>query len=561
MNEPVILCVDDQEIVLSSLKRELMSAFGAEYLIETAEDGDDALELFADLLAEGYDIPLVISDQIMPGLKGHEFLQRLHERAPDTLKIMLTGQADMDAVIHAVNSANLYRYIAKPWEHTDLVLTVKEAVEKYFQDRRVVQQHLELQQLYLQAQAELAERKRMTAMLHEREARIRAILNTAGDGILTINQGGLIQSCNPAAERIFGYAAADMSGRPIHHLIPQLDRQPQALSALAVHSEPAGISHHELNGQRQSGARFPLEITLTELRLGAQQFFIGIVRDTTERKQAEQERLKLFAIQRELTIARDIQQSLLPPPEPEWPGLEVICYNAPARDVGGDFYYYATFPTAAAAMHRPASISQWDRIYGLAIGDISGKGVSAALLVATLLPIVDAVFAVSCTPTERMYDLDRKILPYTNRRCQNCAFCYIELEHLRSPAGDADRTLLRGVNAGGIPPYLKRADGTVEIIDIGGLPLGLGVEIEFKYEEQTAMLARGDILILVSDGVVEASNEDDDMLGFEYFMDILRTAPATTARALIEYLKIRLAQFVGAAEQHDDITMIVAYIR
>ena len=226
MNEPVILCVDDQEIVLSSLKRELMSAFGAEYLIETAEDGDDALELFADLLAEGYDIPLVISDQIMPGLKGHEFLQRLHERAPDTLKIMLTGQADMDAVINAVNSANLYRYIAKPWEHTDLVLTVKEAVEKYFQDRRVVQQHLELQQLYLQAQAELAERKRMTAMLHEREARIRAILNTAGDGILTINQGGLIQSCNPAAERIFGYSATEISGRPIYHLIPQLDGQP-----------------------------------------------------------------------------------------------------------------------------------------------------------------------------------------------------------------------------------------------------------------------------------------------------------------------------------------------
>lgn len=141
MKELVILCVDDEDIVLRSLQRELNHTLGKRYIIETATGGEDALELFRELQEDGHEIPVVIADHIMPGIKGADLLQRIHDIAPRTMKIMLTGQADMQAVIRAVNSANLYRYIAKPWERADLALTVKEAIRRYVQEKKLEKQN------------------------------------------------------------------------------------------------------------------------------------------------------------------------------------------------------------------------------------------------------------------------------------------------------------------------------------------------------------------------------------------------------------------------------------
>lgn len=141
MKEFVILCVDDEDIVLRSLQRELHHTLGKKYIIETATGGEDALELFQELERDGHEIPVVIADHIMPGMKGADLLQRIHDIAPHTMKIMLTGQADMQAVIRAVNSASLYRYIAKPWERADLALTVKEAIRRYVQEKKLQKQN------------------------------------------------------------------------------------------------------------------------------------------------------------------------------------------------------------------------------------------------------------------------------------------------------------------------------------------------------------------------------------------------------------------------------------
>lgn len=141
MTTDIILCVDDEEIVLRSLQRELNEALGQEYLIEVAEGGEEALELFEEFQEDGQDVPVVISDHIMPGMKGDELLQRIHQRSPDTLTIMLTGQADLTAVTNAVNHANLYQYIAKPWESTHLAMTVKEALRRYTHERTIERQH------------------------------------------------------------------------------------------------------------------------------------------------------------------------------------------------------------------------------------------------------------------------------------------------------------------------------------------------------------------------------------------------------------------------------------
>ena len=146
MREPVVLCADDEKIVLNSLRRELNEVLGDEFLIETAESGEEALDVFQEFLEGGHEIPLVISDQLMPGMKGHELFLQLHSLSPQTLNIMLTGQANLFAVTYALNFSNLYRYIPKPWEKTDLAMTVREAIHKYFQTQKIAEQHQMLQQ-------------------------------------------------------------------------------------------------------------------------------------------------------------------------------------------------------------------------------------------------------------------------------------------------------------------------------------------------------------------------------------------------------------------------------
>lgn len=147
MNKPVILCVDDEKMILISLKEQLKRYFGDECSIETVESGEEALEVLEELSAEQTELPIVIADQIMPGMKGDDLLIHIHQLLPRTLKILLTGQANADAVGNAVNYAQLYRYIAKPWEEADLRLTVSEALRSYFQDKQLEEQNRILQQL------------------------------------------------------------------------------------------------------------------------------------------------------------------------------------------------------------------------------------------------------------------------------------------------------------------------------------------------------------------------------------------------------------------------------
>ena len=156
----IILCVDDDSTVLNALRSVFAKHFGSELQVEFAESGDEALEIAAELRAQGKELGLVLSDFMMPGMKGDEFLVRLHEMSPNTVKILLTGQSDLTGVKRAINEANLYRFLEKPFLNEDIVLTVRGAVRAYFQERDLIRQNEQLRRLNAELESIVAERTR-----------------------------------------------------------------------------------------------------------------------------------------------------------------------------------------------------------------------------------------------------------------------------------------------------------------------------------------------------------------------------------------------------------------
>jgi two-component system, sensor histidine kinase and response regulator len=142
-----IICVDDEDIILEALKDQLGPFFENHFLIETSTTAEEALEIYDELVQHGYEVPVVISDYLMPTMRGDEFLIKIHERNPNILKILLTGHANIEGITNAINNANLYRFIPKPWDRDDLILTVREAIRSFIQELEIRRKNIELQEI------------------------------------------------------------------------------------------------------------------------------------------------------------------------------------------------------------------------------------------------------------------------------------------------------------------------------------------------------------------------------------------------------------------------------
>lgn len=147
MDIPVVLCVDDEPIILQSLRIELRNALAGQCTLETAESGEEALDIFAELHQEGRPLAILISDQNMPGMKGHEVLSKIKALSPSTFTILLTGFSDLEGVRQAVNNADLYRYITKPWKKEEFLFTIREALRSFQQARLIREQTLKIEKL------------------------------------------------------------------------------------------------------------------------------------------------------------------------------------------------------------------------------------------------------------------------------------------------------------------------------------------------------------------------------------------------------------------------------
>jgi diguanylate cyclase (GGDEF)-like protein len=267
-----IVCIDDDWGILKSLGEQLKRNFGKDYDIELANGGEDALSICAELATEGKDIALIISDQRMPGVGGDALLIHLHTLYPKTLKIMLTGQADADSVGNVVNAAALYRYIRKPWDEGDLILTVTEALRRFRQEKQLVEQNELL--------------KEINARLESSLSLLLATLEATADGILVLDNFGKVVSFNQKFISIWNLSASsstcyrdDLTEVILKQLIKPDTTKFQALFA-QVNTE----KHGSLNLKNGSIVEYYLQPYQLEGEIvgGVLSF-----RDVTQKKQTE----------------------------------------------------------------------------------------------------------------------------------------------------------------------------------------------------------------------------------------------------------------------------------
>jgi serine phosphatase RsbU (regulator of sigma subunit) len=234
-------------------------------------------------------------------------------------------------------------------------------------------------------------------------------------------------------------------------------------------------------------------------------------------------------VDQELATARRIQQTLLPKVIPALSGWEIATHYQPARAVGGDFYDFLPFA---------------DGRLGLVLGDVTDKGVPAALVMATTRSMLRAAALDSATPgpvLARVNDLLYADLPAS--MFVTCFYAILD------PATGH----VIYANAGQDLPYLRRADGCVAELRATGMPLGLMPGME--YEEREDALALGDGVLFYSDGLVEAHDPAREMFGFPRLAELL--AGTTLDRRVLEMLLGALATFTGPAwEQEDDVTLV-----
>jgi len=244
-------------------------------------------------------------------------------------------------------------------------------------------------------------------------------------------------------------------------------------------------------------------------------------------------------MKRDLEIARDIQKWLLPANPPAIPGLSLAFAARPANTVAGDFYDAFPRPAPGAEPH-----------FLLAIADVAGKSIPAALLMATFQASLKTLAATGCSLDELVAGMNR----YATTNSQGgLRFTTAFLAEF-----DPSSHRLTYINAGHNPPILRRASGAIEHLTSGGLPLGINADA--GYQAGSLILQSSDWLAIFTDGLVEAVNAQGQEYGEERLLNVLYSAASSMPDALLRRIMSDLDVFVGATPQHDDVTCIVVKV-
>src|SRR5579872_3960228 len=242
-------------------------------------------------------------------------------------------------------------------------------------------------------------------------------------------------------------------------------------------------------------------------------------------------------MKRDLQIAREIQTWLLPGAPPQIPGISVAYATRPANTVAGD--YYDVFP-------RPGKTNEDNRVV-FAVADVAGKSIPAAMLMATF----QASLKTLSTAQVALPELAANMNKYA---CSNSQGGLRFTTAFLAEYDTANRSFTY-INAGHNNPILRRVNGSIERLDVGGLPLG--IQPEAVYESASVTLLPGDWLIIFTDGLVEAENVRQEEYGEYRLLNAISAGAATAPSEMLNRLMAELDLFVGSTPQHDDVTCLL----
>lgn len=372
------------------------------------------------------------------------------------------------------------------------------------------------------------------------------VIRSIFDGVIIIDRFGVIKTCNPAAEKIFGYQASALIGHKISTLMsePHASQHQDYLERFLATGVPhiLGKSRRGLPGRRSNGESFPMDLMISQMQINDEPAFIGVVRDISDytKTATELERLRLKekelldTLQRELIIASEIQKNMIPKGNflfQEIHHIRAFGIFRPAKEIGGDFY--------------DAFFIGKNHIV-VAIGDVSGKGIPAAMFMMKTMALLRSRIT-------RPKKFATALMTINKLLCVNNdtnMFSTLFVGMLDTSTGE-----LSYMNAGHNPPLIASQNSGFKLLDVPKNML-LGVCESARYEVAHRQLQHGDSLVLYTDGVTEAENNHEVLYSTARTIAVLsETNSDSDAKQLAQGLLSDIHQFIGTHPQSDDITI------
>jgi serine phosphatase RsbU (regulator of sigma subunit)/CheY-like chemotaxis protein len=543
-NKLKLMVVDDEPDNLDLLYR----TFRREFEVFRADSAITALQI----LDQQGEMAVIISDQRMPEMLGTEFLSKTVEPFPDTIRIVLTGYTDVEDLVEAINSGKVFKYITKPWTPDNLKAVVQQAAETY---RAIKQRTYELQRAL---RRESILNAVMTAIRESLDYRsmLQTIAATLGETFAASRCLLYPLEENQFTPDFFSYEAPEQTTAPLSIPSPTQD----ALLQAVLESRQTQIAQSSQEGYPSDQLVIPLiyqQDFLAILRLCHREDAspwseeeIQLIESVAEQAALAISQAKLYQrtqlqaeqMRSELSVARQIQENLLRQSLPSLDGVRVQACCYPAREVGGDFFEVYAHPQGDI----------W-----LAVGDVSGKGVPAALFMASAISVLRRELAQESPPEPGILMKNLNSILSEELISANCFITMVLARYTPST-----RQLVYA-NAGHIYPLVwshqAMANHSAETIrssaiepnylKVRGIPLG--ILPNWKATAGSLELNSGEVLLLTSDGITEATISNAELTDD-------KASSSQLARSMLQ--QTGLWQLL-LQEQSLDLTHLLARIR
>ncbi|WP_353930771.1 SpoIIE family protein phosphatase [Okeanomitos corallinicola TIOX110] len=484
VEKPKLMVVDDEPDNLQLLYR----TFWREFKVYKAINAHDALAI---LDQEG-EMAVIISDQRMPDMNGTELFSQTVDRFPDTIRILLTGFTDVEDLVDAINSGQVFKYITKPWKPEQLKTLVEQGLDTY----RIVKKRTNELRNSLRRESLF---NAVTSAIRESldyDSILQKIVVTIGETfaatncVLRLVEGDRLtktEFCyqNPQSSATISYLdsipqmeeviktqkyqlVADItSGISDQYLVVPFTYQKHLLAVMSIDQRGSEIPWTEQDIQLITGVAEQAALALSQAKL-------------YQSLQEKQQQLRV-----ELQVARQIQNNLLRQTLPEIDGLKIQACCYPAREVGGDFFEVFVHPNG----------DLW-----LAVGDVSGKGVPAALFMASAISLLRRELSQE-SPAEPNIVMQNLNHALADELISNNYFITLVIASYHRTTQE-----LVYANAGHIYPLLWSHPVTQETqpnyLKVRSVPLG--IMSQWQSDSGKLTLKSGDVLLLASDGITEA---------------------------------------------------------